>query len=160
MPEVKFKNYRIYYNFLNSLAKDLTKFYFKKLDKPFKITNKLKGKGYDPVTSSDKALEKFIRSKIKKKFPTHQVIGEEYGHKKTSSDFTWVIDPIDGTRSYVIGNPTWSNLIALNYKGYPVMGLANFPKLNKYYLNYNKKIAYVFENGKKRKILVNKKTSF
>ena len=66
MSEVKFKNYRIYYNFLNSLAKDLTKFYFKKLDKPFKITNKLKGKGYDPVTSSDKALEKFIRSKIKK----------------------------------------------------------------------------------------------
>ena len=136
MPEVKFKNYRIYYNFLNSLAKDLTKFYFKKLDKPFKITNKLKGKGYDPVTSSDKALEKFIRSKKKKKFPTHQVIGEEYGHKKTSSDFTWVIDPIDGTRSYVIGNPTWSNLIALNFKGRPVMGLANFPMLNRYYLNH------------------------
>ena len=155
-----FKNYRIYYNFLNSLAKDLTKFYFKKLDKPFKITNKLKGKGYDPVTSSDKALEKFIRSKIKKKFPTHQVIGEEYGHKKTSSDFTWVIDPIDGTRSYVIGNPTWSNLIALNYKGYPVLGLANFPKLEKYYLNYNDKIAYVFEKRKKRKLKVNKKTSF
>ena len=160
MPEVKLKNYIIYYNFLNSLAKDLTKFYFKKLDKPFKITNKLKGKGYDPVTSSDKALEKFIRSKIKKKFPTHQVIGEEYGHKKTSSDFTWVIDPIDGTRSYVIGNPTWSNLIALNYKGYPVLGLANFPKLEKYYLNYNDKIAYVFDKGKKRKLSVSKKIPF
>ena len=63
MREVKFKNYRIYYSFLNSLAKDLTKFYFKKLDKPFKITNKLKDKGYDPVTSSDRAFEKFIRNK-------------------------------------------------------------------------------------------------
>ena len=160
MLEVKFKNYRIYYNFLNSLAKDLTKFYFKKLDKPFKITNKLKGKGYDPVTTSDKEFEKFIRLKISRRFPDHQIIGEEFGHKRNKSDFSWIIDPIDGTRSYVIGNPTWSNLISLNYKGYPILGLANFPKLKKYYLNYNDKIAYVFEKGKKRKLLVNKKTSF
>ena len=160
MPEVKFKNYRIYYNFLNSLAKDLTKFYFKKLDKPFKITNKLKGKGYDPVTTSDKEFEKFIRLKISRKFPEHQIIGEELSSKRNKSDFSWIIDPIDGTRSYVIGNPTWSNLISLNYKGYPVLGLANFPKLKKYYLNYNDKIAYVFEKRKKRKLLVNKKTSF
>ena len=160
MREVKFKKYRIYYNFLNSLAKDLTKFYFKKLDKPFKITNKLKGKGYDPVTTSDKEFEKFIRLKISRKFPDHQIIGEEFGVKRNKSDFSWIIDPIDGTRSYVIGNPTWSNLISLNYKGYPVLGLANFPKLKKYYLNYNDKIAYVFEKRKKRKLLVNKKTSF
>ncbi len=48
MKPIKFSNHRIYYNFLNSLAKDLTKFYFKKLNKPFKITNKLRNKGYDP----------------------------------------------------------------------------------------------------------------
>ena len=82
MPQVKFKNYRIYYNFLNSLAKDLTNFYYKKLDKKFKITNKLKGSQYDPVTTSDKAFEKFIRSKITKKFPEHNIIGEEFGEKK------------------------------------------------------------------------------
>ena len=123
----QFKNYKIYHTFLNTLAKDLTRFYYKKLDKPFKVSNKLKGKGYDPVTSSDKAFEKFIRLKIKKKFPSHQIIGEEFGYKKSKSDFSWVIDPIDGTRSYVIGNPTWSNLVALNYKGKPVLGLANFP---------------------------------
>ena len=109
------KQYKLYANFMNILAKDLTKYYYFKLNKTFKISNKLKGKGYDPVTTSDKAFEKFIRLKIKKKFPTHQVVGEEFGHKKTSSDFTWVIDPIDGTRSYVIGNPTWSNLISLNF---------------------------------------------
>ena len=160
MNKSKFNSYSIYYNFLSSLAKDLNRFYDKKINKTFKVTNKSKGRGYDPVTTSDRAFEKFIRSKINKKFPTHKVIGEEFGYKKNKSDFSWIIDPIDGTRSYVIGNPTWSNLISLNYKGYPVMGLANFPKLNKYYLNYNKKIAYVFENGKKRKILVNKKTSF
>jgi len=160
MKQMKFNNYRIYYNFLNSLAKELTKFYYNKLDKPFKITNKLRGKGYDPVTTSDKAYEKFIRQKISRKFTDHQIIGEEFGRKRGKSDYSWIIDPIDGTRSYVIGNPTWSNLISLNYKGYPVLGLANFPILNKYYLNYNDKIAYVIENGKKRRIKVNKKVSF
>ena len=154
------KNYSVYANFLNKLAKDLTRYYYSKLNRAFKVSNKLKGKGYDPVTTSDKAFEKFIRSKIKNKFPDHQVIGEEFGHIKSKSDFTWVIDPIDGTRSFVIGNPTWSNLISLNYKGNPILGLANFPVLKKYYLNYSDKIAYVFENGKRKKISVNKKATF
>jgi len=154
------KKYPVFSSFLNQLAKDLTKFYYAKLDKPFKITNKMKGKGYDPVTTSDKAFEKFIRSKISKKFPDHQIIGEEYGHKNTKSEFSWVIDPIDGTRSYVVGNPSWSNLISLNYNGEPILGLANFPKMKKYYLNVNKNTAYVFENNKKRKLKVNSKLNF
>ena len=62
------KKYPVFSSFLNQLAKDLTKFYYAKLDKPFKITNKMKGKGYDPVTTSDRAFEKFIRAKIKKNF--------------------------------------------------------------------------------------------
>ena len=160
MNKSKFNSYSIYYNFLSSLAKDLNRFYDKKINKTFKVTNKSKGRGYDPVTTSDRAFEKFIRIKIKKKFPTHEIIGEEFGRKKTKSDFTWVIDPIDGTRSFVIGNPSWSNLISLNYKGNPIVGLANFPKLNKYYLNTSHKNAFVIENGKKRKLLVNKKASF
>ena len=160
MDQFESNNYPLFANFLNKLAKDLTKFYYKKLDKPFKISNKLKGKGYDPVTTSDKAFEKFIRSKIKNKFPDHQIVGEEFGHKKTNSDFTWVIDPIDGTRSFVIGNPTWSNLISLNYKGNPILGLANFPVLKKYYINHSDKAAYVVDNGKRKKITVNKKVSF
>jgi len=151
------KEYKIYSNFLNNLAKDLNKFYFSKLNKKFKVSNKIKGKGYDPVTTSDKAFEKFIRLKINKKFPNHQVIGEEFGHKKSTSNYTWVIDPIDGTRSFVIGNPTWSNLIALNYKGNPVVGLANFPILNKYYLNFGNKKSFVFEKGIKKKISVSRR---
>ena len=160
MKKFDTKKYPIYASFLNQLAKDLTKFYYAKLDKPFKITNKMKGKGYDPVTTSDKAFEKFIRSKISKKFPNHQIIGEEYGHKNTKSEFSWVIDPIDGTRSYVVGNPSWSNLISLNYNGEPILGLANFPKMKKYYLNLNKNSAYVFENNKKRKLKINTKVKF
>ena len=160
MTDKKFKNYRVYYNFLNSLAKDLTKYYYKKLNKPIKVINKGRGTSFDPVTKADRAFEKFIRSKIKKKFPTHEIIGEEFGHKKNKSDFTWVIDPIDGTRSFIVGNPTWSNLIGLNYKGNPVVGLANFPKSNKYYFNTSKNNSYVVESGKKRKLSVNKKATF
>ena len=157
---LKSLDYRTYSNFTENLAKKLTKFYYSKLNKPFKVSNKLKDKGYDPVTSADKAFEKFIRKEINRRFPNHQIIGEEFGHQKSKSDFTWVLDPIDGTRSFVIGNPTWSNLISLNYKGNPVLGLANFPILKKYYFNTSNKAAFVFENGKKRKIKVNHKATF
>ncbi len=157
---LKSSDYKIYSKFIEGLAKKLTFYYYLKLNKKFKISNKLRGKGYDPVTSSDKAFEKFIRKEINSKFPSHQIIGEEFGHQKSKSDFTWVIDPIDGTRSFVIGNPTWSNLISLNYKGSPVIGLANFPILKKYYFNSTNKTAHVVENGKKKKIKVNSKAKF
>ena len=60
----------------------------------------------------------------------------------------------------MIGNPTWSNLISLNYKGNPVVGLANFPILKKFYFNTSFNSAYVSENGKKKKILVNQKATY
>ena len=160
MPILNSKKYKIYSKFLENLARKLTSYYYSKLNKTFKVSNKLKGRGYDPVTTSDKAFEKFIRNEIKKKFPNHQVIGEEFGYKKTKSVYTWMIDPIDGTRSYVIGNPTWSNLVSLNYKDTPVVGLANYPVLRKFYFNSSDKLAHVVENGKRKKIKVNKKVSF
>ena len=91
MPQIKKFNYKTYFKFLNNLAKELTRFYNKKLSKSFQLTNKLKGRGYDPVTSSDKAFERFIRSKITKKFPEHQIIGEEFGKKISKSEYSWVI---------------------------------------------------------------------
>ena len=144
-------------NFFKSLPKQLDK-ELKKF-KNFNVKNKGK-KSFDPVTNVDKSLERFIRQKISSIFPDHNIFGEEMRDKKTTSDFTWVIDPIDGTRSFVIGNPTWSNLISLNYKGKPILGLANFPVLKKYYINYSNKSAYVIDNGKKTRILVNKKVKF
>ena len=156
---LKSSEYKVYSKFIENLANRLTKFYYSKLNKPFKVSNKLKGKGYDPVTTADKAFEKFIRKEIKKKFPTHQIIGEEFGNDKSKSDYSWVIDPIDGTRSFVIGNPTWSNLISLNYKGNPILGLANFPILKKFYFNISDKTAYVSENGKKSRLKVNDKAT-
>ncbi len=160
MTKLDSKKMAIFVSFLNQLARELTSYYKTKLDKPFKVINKSKDNNYDPVTSADKKFEKFIRMKIKKKFPSHGLIGEEYGFKKNSSKFTWVIDPIDGTRSFVVGNPTWSNLISLNYEGKPILGLANFPKLNKYYLNISDKGSFVIDQGKKRKINCSKNSSF
>ena len=160
MSLLKSSDYKVYSKFIENLAKKLTQYYYSKLNKKFKTSNKLSGKGYDPVTSADKAFEKFIRKVINSKFPSHQIIGEEFGLKKSKSDFTWVIDPIDGTRSFVIGNPTWSNLISLNYKDTPVVGLANFPVLKKYYFNSSNKNSHVVEFGKKKKIKVNNKAKF
>ena len=157
---LKPSDYKAYSKFIENLAKKLTKLYYTKLNKSFKVSNKLKGKGYDPVTSADKAFEKFIRKEIKKKFPHHQIIGEEFGSQKSKSEYSWVIDPIDGTRSFVIGNPTWSNLISLNYKGNPILGLANFPILKKYYFNTSLNSAYVSVNGKKRKIRINHRATY
>jgi myo-inositol-1(or 4)-monophosphatase len=160
VPKLNSSDYKVYSQFLNNLALKLTKFYYSKLNKPFVVSNKKRGKGYDPVTNIDKAFEKFIRYEITKKFPSHQIRGEEFGLKKSQSDFTWIIDPIDGTRSFVIGNPTWSNLISLNYKGYPMLGLANFPILKKHYFNTSSKTAFVVEDKKRRKLKVNSKALF
>ena len=160
MSNIKSSDYKTFSNFIESLAKKLTRYYYSKLNKKFSISNKLEGKGYDPVTSADKAFEKFIRKQISSKFPDHQIIGEEFGLQKSESDFTWIVDPIDGTRSFVIGNPTWSNLISLNYKGSPILGLANFPVLKKYYFNSSNKTSFVVENGKKIKIKVNGNAKF
>ncbi len=146
-----------YYKFLNSLPKKLNKLYFSKLKGKFKLDNKLKNKrGFDPVTNIDKAFELFLRKEISKNFPNDGILGEEFGEKISKSGFSWIIDPIDGTRSFVIGNPTWSNLISLNYNNKPKLGLANFPMLKKYYISSVNGFSFVFENNKNKKINVNK----
>jgi myo-inositol-1(or 4)-monophosphatase len=84
-------------------------------------------KDWDPVTEGDRAAERAIRSIIEGHFPDHGIIGEEYGTKPGSSAYTWVLDPIDGTRSFVIGMPTWATLIGLYRDGKPLLGVMNQP---------------------------------
>lgn len=85
------------------------------------------GEVWDPVTEADRAAERVIRAEIEKYYPLHGIIGEEYGTKTTSSSYSWVLDPIDGTRAFVIGMPTWTTLIGLYRDGQPVLGLMNQP---------------------------------
>ncbi len=142
-------NYKKSYNFLKSLPLKLNLFYKKKSKSGIRINNKSKNKkDFDPVTNFDKSIEKYIRLLISKKFPKDSVIGEEFEDKISSNDYMWSIDPIDGTRAFVIGAPTWSNLISLSFKKKSKIGLANFPELNKFYINDQKK-SYLFKNNKK-----------
>ena len=142
-------NYKKSFNFLKNLPSKLNSFYKKKSRSGIIINNKSKSKkNFDPVTNFDKAFEKYIRSLIIKKFPKDSIIGEEFKEKSSSNNFKWSIDPIDGTRAFVIGAPTWSNLISLSYQGRSLLGLANFPELNKYYIN-DKNKSYVFKKNKK-----------
>mgnify|MGYP005993557117 FL=1 len=142
-------DYKKPYNLLKILPFKLNTFYKKKSTNNLVVQNKSKSKtDFDPVTNLDKAFEKYIRSLILKKFPNDAIIGEEFKDKHSINDYKWSIDPIDGTRAFVIGAPTWSNLISLSYKEKSKIGLANFPELNKYYIN-DKKKSYVFKNKKK-----------
>jgi fructose-1,6-bisphosphatase/inositol monophosphatase family enzyme len=150
-----------YYKFLNSLPKKLNNLYFSKLKGRFKLNNKSKKKsGFDPVTNIDRAFELFLRKEILKIFPKDGIVGEEFGKRKTKSGCTWILDPIDGTRSFVIGSPTWSNLISVNYKKVPILGLVNFPILKKYYITGANRQSYLVENNKFKKLRVAKDISF
>ena len=161
MHKIEKKTKLKYYNFLNSLPKKLNKLYFSKLKGKFKLNNKSKKKnGFDPVTNIDRAIELFLRKEILKSFPKDGIIGEEFGEKKTKSGFSWILDPIDGTRSFVIGSPTWSNLISVNYKKVPILGLVNFPVLKKYYITGANRSSYLVENNKFKRLHVARPTSF
>jgi len=161
MEKVEKKIKLKYYKFLNSLPKKLNHLYFSKLKGKFKLNNKSKKKnGFDPVTNIDRAFETFLRKEILKKFPDDGIIGEEFGERKTKSGFSWILDPIDGTRSFVIGSPTWSNLISVNYKKIPILGLVNFPILKKYYITGSNNSSYLVENNKFKKLHVAKPILF
>jgi len=137
------------FNFLKNLSTKLNLFYKNKSKLGLVVSNKSKSKkDFDPVTNFDKAFEKYIRSLINKKFPKDSIIGEEFEDKSSFNDYQWSIDPIDGTRAFVIGAPTWSNLIGISFKEKSCIGLANFPELNKYYIN-DKKKSYLFKDRKK-----------
>jgi len=85
------------------------------------------GPVWDPVTEGDRAGERAIRQMIEDRYPDHAIHGEEYGIKEGRSPFTWVLDPVDGTRAFVCGMPTWATLIGLSFEGRPVVGLMNQP---------------------------------
>jgi histidinol phosphatase-like enzyme (inositol monophosphatase family) len=85
-----------------------------------------------PVTRADRQAERVMRDLIAKEFPSHGIIGEEYGEEKPDAEFVWVLDPIDGTKSFAAGCPLFGTLICLLHQGKPIIGAINQPILNQF----------------------------
>jgi myo-inositol-1(or 4)-monophosphatase len=83
--------------------------------------------GYDPVTVADRDAEATIRAEIASAYPSHGLRGEEHGWRRGTSNLTWVIDPIDGTRSFILGQLHWATLIALHDGEQPLVGVVHQP---------------------------------
>ncbi len=94
---------------------------------PIAVHDKGSAAGYDPVTEADRAAEQIIRDAISHRYPEHGIRGEEHGWARGTSPYTWVIDPIDGTRSFILGQMHWATLIALNDGHDVVAGVAHQP---------------------------------
>jgi myo-inositol-1(or 4)-monophosphatase len=90
------------------------------------IENKKTG-GFDPVTAADRAAEDAMRALIRKNFPAHGILGEEYGAEHCDAEYVWVLDPIDGTKSFISGMIAWGTLIGLMRFGEPVFGMMHQP---------------------------------
>lgn len=102
----------------------------------FRATHRISNKDaarFDPVTDADEAAERAMRALIGAEFPEHSVLGEEYGGELASEGYQWILDPIDGTRAFISGLPTWGVLIGLYYEGRPLIGVMDQPYLDERY---------------------------
>lgn len=88
----------------------------------------------DPVTEADRRAEEVMRAMISETYPDHGILGEELGGKQGQGPLTWVIDPIDGTRSFISGIPLWATLIALNESGRVMLGVMDQPVLGERFI--------------------------
>jgi len=123
-PSMDLTPYRTFLIELAEASGDFIRPYFAKPD--LEVETKADD---SPVTAADRGAEELLRALIKKKFPDHGIIGEEHGNENENAEFVWVLDPIDGTKSFITGVPLWGTLIALLHHGQPVLGCINQPIL-------------------------------
>ena len=116
-----------YRTFLTELARKSGDFLLPHFNNP---ALKVETKSDDsPVTAADRGAEQLMRELIAARFPGHGVIGEEFPEKNAGAEWVWVLDPIDGTKSFITGVPLWGTLIALLHNGQPVLGAIHQPVL-------------------------------
>lgn len=111
-----------------------------------RVDDKSIGGMFDPVTEADRAAEQEMRKLIRERFPSHAITGEEWPDHSGSSDYCWSLDPIDGTRSFICGLPTWTTLVALLKAGAPILGLVDAPCLDETYLAFEGQ-AWICRHG-------------
>jgi len=120
-------NYVKLLKFANSFADKSSEILKKNYFKKFSIEEKNDG---TLVTNVDKEIELLFRSHLKKKFPNHGICGEEFGYENEDSEIVWVIDPLDGTHSFISGKPLFGTLICCLVNNIPRIGIIDIPILN------------------------------
>jgi inositol-phosphate phosphatase/L-galactose 1-phosphate phosphatase/histidinol-phosphatase len=105
-------------------ARSITRRYFRQ---PLEVQRKA---DFSPVTQADRECELMIRQRIKQAYPTHGILGEEHGREGIENDFVWVLDPIDGTKSFISGNPLFGTMICLLHRWQPVLSIVDIPMLD------------------------------
>lgn len=96
------------------------------------------GGAFDPVTEADRSAERAMRALIEARYPDHGIAGEEYGVMRGDARFVWSLDPIDGTRAFICGLPSWTTLIALVEEGVATLGLIDTPTLDERYVGFGR----------------------
>jgi myo-inositol-1(or 4)-monophosphatase len=106
---------------------------------------------FDPVTVADHAAERAIRAQIALRYPHHGVVGEEAPPHLEDAEYCWVIDPIDGTRAFISGLPTWGTLIGLTHRGRPIAGTMHQPFTGERYVA-TEEGAFLIRDGSRKKL--------
>jgi myo-inositol-1(or 4)-monophosphatase len=125
------KEYSLFARNLAELSGKIIKSYFRS-----DITIDTKA-DMSPVTIADKKAEELMRNLIMKNYPDHGIIGEEFGSHNEKAEYQWIIDPIDGTKSFICGAISFGTLIALTKNGRPIIGVINQPVLNQFLIGDN-----------------------
>ena len=125
------REYKEFCNLLADVSGKIIKQYFRS---EFSIETKM---DESPVTIADKKAEEAMRELIMKEFPHHGILGEEFGKHNTDAEYQWILDPIDGTKSFICGTVTFGTLIALKKNGEPILGVINQPILQEYLIGDN-----------------------
>jgi histidinol phosphatase-like enzyme (inositol monophosphatase family) len=115
----------------------------------FSIDNK-DAQGFDPVTSADHAIEKVLRETIESTYPDHGIVAEESDPQAPDAELCWYIDPIDGTRAFLMGSPLWGTLVGLTDHGKAVFGLLAQPILNELFFGSPAGSWLIKPDGRKR----------
>jgi myo-inositol-1(or 4)-monophosphatase len=106
------------------------------------VDDKGAGTRFDPVTEADRAAETVMRAMISKQFPAHGIVGEELGEERSDAEYVWVLDPIDGTKSFIAGMPAWGTLIALTRFGEPAFGMMHQPFIRERFTGDGRRAHY------------------
>lgn len=118
--------------------------------RPLQVDDKAGGGTFDPVTEADRAAETIMREMIARRFPGHGIAGEEFPDTAPNAEHLWVLDPIDGTKSFILGFPAWGTLIGLMHEGKPVLGVMSQPFTGELFVGFGGQAHYRGPAGARR----------